>query len=335
MGYVRLGDVAIERNVGNRLYITCIVKGVDVRPMKSGGESMLFIMKDKDIEYEARVFSVTQDTKDLMKNGCVYDITVDVRPYDKGKDGISCIVENGGIVLSTVKPESFVDWIEDFNVYYDKLSKMMAFVSDSKCGQIACTIINKYWDKFSKWPAATGMHHTSFGGLLMHTACVAEGCYNSGMHYNDIYGSTFINLKLLVSSALLHDVMKTAELDVDMAEGKVEYSTRAGLESHIMAIMIEVRMVAKELGFGDATEVLELEHCLAAHHGQLEYGSPIAPSTPEACILNIIDTEDAEMWRYHKAFKNMAEHESKTEWIHGNIKVYYRATIGDNGMDKI
>lgn len=333
--FVRLGEVAVEKSIGSRLYITCIVKGVDVRPMKNGGESMIFTMKDKDVEYEARVFSVTQETKDLVKNGKVYNVTVDVKPYEKGKGGISCIVANDGIVESETPAESFADWISNFNIYYDKLGVLMAFIKDSVEGQIACGIIDRQWDKFSKWPAATGMHHTSFGGLLMHTTCVAEKCYSDGEYYNTIHGGSFINLRQLVSAALLHDIMKTEELSVDIAENKTEYSVKAALESHVVAVAVEVRMVAKELGFDGRPEVMELEHCLLAHHGRLEYGSPVIPNTPEACILNHADMVDAELWRYNKAFKGLAEHQSKTEWVHGDLKVYYRPTIGDDGLSNI
>ena len=336
MEYLRLGEVSIEKNIGKRIYITCIVRGVEVRPMRSNGDSMVFTMKDKNVEYEGRIFSVSDEVKENVKNGNVYDIVVDVKPYDKGKGGISCIIENGGIKQSAVPPEDFADWVENIQTYYDKISSLMQFIKDSKSGQVACHILTKRWNKFSTWPAATGMHHTSLGGLMMHTACVAEKCYLDGNYYNSIYGKSFINLKTLVSAALLHDVMKTEELDVDTGESKVEYSLNASLETHVVAIAIEARMVAKELGFDDNDyEIRELEHCLLAHHGSLEWGSPITPNTPEAYILNYADMLDAEVWRFNRAFKGMSEHESKSEWVHGGLKVYYRPTIGDVGLTDI
>lgn len=336
MEYIRLGEVSVEKSVGGRLFVTCVVKGVEVRPMRNGGDSMVFTMKDKNTEYEARIFGVSDDIKLSVKNGNVYDIIVDVKPYDKGKGGISCIVENTGITQSSVKPEEFADWVENIQTYYDKISSMMQFIKDSKSGQVTCKIITDRWNKFSVWPAATGMHHTSLGGLMMHTACVADKCYMDGNYYNSIYGKSFINLKMLVSAALLHDVMKTEELDVDAGECKVEYSLNASLETHVVAIAIEVRMVAKELGLDDNDhEIKELEHCLLAHHGSLEWGSPITPNTPEAYILNYADMLDAEVWRFNKAYKGMAEQESKAEWVGGSLKVYYRPTIGDVGLDDI
>ncbi|NBS52352.1 MAG: hypothetical protein EBS96_07010 [Spartobacteria bacterium] len=40
---------------------------------------------------------------------------------------------------------------------------------------------------------------------------------------------------------------------------------------------------------------LHLLHLIAAHHGELQYGSPVEPKTPEAIALNMIDNLDARL----------------------------------------
>ena len=40
---------------------------------------------------------------------------------------------------------------------------------------------------------------------------------------------------------------------------------------------------------------LHLLHLLAAHHGELQFGSPVVPKTPEASALHFIDNLDARM----------------------------------------
>jgi 3'-5' exoribonuclease len=40
---------------------------------------------------------------------------------------------------------------------------------------------------------------------------------------------------------------------------------------------------------------VDLKHCILAHHGELEYGSPKKPSIPEAFALNLADNCDAKM----------------------------------------
>ena len=46
----------------------------------------------------------------------------------------------------------------------------------------------------------------------------------------------------------------------------------------------------------------ELKHCIIAHHGELEYGSPKKPAIPEAFALNFADCADAKL-------------QSLTEWL--------------------
>ena len=39
----------------------------------------------------------------------------------------------------------------------------------------------------------------------------------------------------------------------------------------------------------------ELQHCILAHHGQLEFGSPKVPELIEAMALNLADNTDAKL----------------------------------------
>lgn len=39
----------------------------------------------------------------------------------------------------------------------------------------------------------------------------------------------------------------------------------------------------------------QLKHCILAHHGELEYGSPKKPAMVEAVALNLADNADAKM----------------------------------------
>ena len=40
---------------------------------------------------------------------------------------------------------------------------------------------------------------------------------------------------------------------------------------------------------------LHLLHLIGSHHGEAQFGSPVAPKTPEAMALNYIDNLDARM----------------------------------------
>ena len=147
-------------------------------------------------------------------------------------------------------------------------------------------------------------------------------------------------------SATLHDIGKIFELSVNTLSGKTEYSVHASLSTHIMDAIREVDSAASELGYGQSNiydddgnltgtktvEELEeenealdlLRHCLAAHHGKLEFGSPITASIPEAALLYIADNMSAEMFKYNKAFKDMEPGASSTSWVFGQMVKYYK-----------
>ena len=57
----------------------------------------------------------------------------------------------------------------------------------------------------------------------------------------------------------------------------------------------------------------ELTHCILAHHGELEYGSPKKPALAEALILSFADNMDAKMEAMEEAFGNAAE--GSTDWL--------------------
>ena len=101
-----------------------------------------------------------------------------------------------------------------------------------------------------------------------------------------------LNRDLLITTALLHDVGKTKELS---AFPMNDYTDEGQLLGHIVIGAQMVHDLAKEIP--DFPEKLENQviHCILAHHGELEYGSPKKPALIEAMALNLADNADARM----------------------------------------
>ena len=55
----------------------------------------------------------------------------------------------------------------------------------------------------------------------------------------------------------------------------------------------------------------ELKHCILAHHGELEYGSPKKPALIEAMALNLADNADAKL----EIMKEQLASATPGEWI--------------------
>ena len=79
--------------------------------------------------------------------------------------------------------------------------------------------------------------------------------------------------------------------------------------------MIGTEMIhdmAKEiLGFPAKLES-ELKHCILAHHGELEYGSPKKPALAEAAALNLADNTDAKMETITEIFRSAGDNK---DWL--------------------
>ncbi len=139
---------------------------------------------------------------------------------------------------------------------------------------------------FKLAPAAKSVHHAFLGGLLEHVLSVCHLSTVTAAHYK------FIDVDLLLTGAILHDIGKIAELTYDRSFG---YSTEGQLLGHIV---IGLRMLAEKFAqlpeFPPRLRTL-VEHLIVSHHGELEFGSPKTPLFPEAMLLHHLDNLDSKM----------------------------------------
>lgn len=139
---------------------------------------------------------------------------------------------------------------------------------------------------FKSHSAAKSVHHGFVGGLLEHTLSVTKLC--------DFYTTRYplLNKDLLLTSAMCHDIGKTQELSLFPEN---DYTDDGQLIGHIVIGVEMIHDKIREIpGFPKVLEN-ELKHCIVAHHGELEYGSPKKPALMEAMALNLADNTDAKM----------------------------------------
>ena len=151
-------------------------------------------------------------------------------------------------------------------------------------------------ERFAVAPAARGMHHAYVGGLLEHTLSMAAVARLLAAHY------PYVNLNLLLSGVLLHDVGKADAYSLDEGLG---HSDDGRLVGHILRGALLLEREAAELAF-PADELQQLLHLIASHHGTLEWGSPVVPRTLEAVLLHQIDLLDSRIAGYLDHVRNDA-----------------------------
>lgn len=155
---------------------------------------------------------------------------------------------------------------------------------------------------FKKSSAAKAVHHGFVGGLLEHTLSVTNMCN----YYCSAY--PMLHKDLLITVAMLHDIGKIKELSAFPLN---DYTDDGQLLGHIVmgAHMVMAKMEAIE-GF-PAKLSSEVTHCILAHHGEYEYGSPKKPAIMEAVALHYADNTDAKMETMKEIFSSTPE----TGWL--------------------
>ena len=150
--------------------------------------------------------------------------------------------------------------------------------------------------------AAKTVHHGFAGGLLEHTLSVVKMCEYMVSAY------PILNKDLLYAAAICHDIGKTKELSPFPTN---DYTDDGQLLRHIL---IGVEMISDAVrsipGFPEQL-ASELKHCIVAHHGELEYGSPKKPALAEALALNFADATDAKMQTLTELFKD----KKNNDWL--------------------
>ena len=145
---------------------------------------------------------------------------------------------------------------------------------------------NDFYAEFIAHSAAKSVHHSFYGGLIEHTLAVTRMCELFSKQYPRI------NRDLLITASLLHDMGKVYELTDFPAN---DYSDDGNLMGHIYIGAHKIENTCDSIeGFPEKLRV-ELIHCILAHHGKLEYGSPKTPGLIEALALHMADNTDAKL----------------------------------------
>ena len=147
---------------------------------------------------------------------------------------------------------------------------------------------------FKSHSAAKTVHHSFSGGLLEHTLSVVKLCEYLASAY------PILNRDLLYASAICHDIGKTKELS-NFPDN--DYTDDGQLIGHIVIGVEMINEAIRSLPGFPVKTANEWKHCVIAHHGELEFGSPKKPALAEALALNLADNTDAKLETLTEIFR--------------------------------
>lgn len=190
----------------------------------------------------------------------------------------------------------------------------VANIADPRLSLLCRSFLDRYAERFKRTGAARDYHHARRGGLVEHVSQMMR----SAVQICEAY--PMLNRDLLVTGVLFHDVGKLWENAYTAKGFSMPYTEVSELIGHIPLGMEIVNKLWREFVGNspdsaswetlepDSDRVrLHLLHLIVSHHGELAFGSPVVPKTPEAQALHYIDNLDAKMEMFERGYQVAGE----------------------------
>lgn len=170
----------------------------------------------------------------------------------------------------------------------------------------------QFREKFVSAPAAVRVHQNYLHGLLEHSVFVTRvASMMCGVY-------PWVNKDLVVTASLLHDVGKVHEI---LELPNLEYTEAGELLGHVSEGAFLVRSACESIpGFPEDLKN-EIVHCVLAHSGKLEWGSPVIPKSPEAMVVHLADYTDSRLAMMRVALSDVEKGEwsARSKYLGGRI----------------
>lgn len=169
--------------------------------------------------------------------------------------------------------------------YPDKIDAIISLRPESAPLKLVHAITNEPIFRECSGSAKEEHHHYGNGGLQYHTWEVVSLCLDNARRFSAL------DIDTLYLAALYHDIGKT--YDYGIKDGAWIGTVHKRQIHHISRSALIWSDISKECGYHDKNDAVL--HCILSHHGQREWGSPVAPATKEAWMLHLCDAMSARM----------------------------------------
>jgi 3'-5' exoribonuclease len=264
---------------------------------KNGKPFMNLVLMDSSGEIEARIWEDAARHSGHAVRDAIVLVTGKVQSYQGRLQVVVASLEvlrEDEVALSDLLPKSRVD----AEALYPVLLEKVASMRDPHYRALAEAVLRDDAEisaLLKRAPAAKAMHHAYPGGLLEHIVSITQVLDFLSLHY-----AGRVDRDLLFLGGFFHDIAKIWELTFDKT---TDYSNEGRLVGHlVMGVELverKIRWLESQPGrlpapFPQEKKLL-VKHLILAHHGKLEYGSPVVPQTLEALIVHYIDDLDSKV----------------------------------------
>lgn len=196
---------------------------------------------------------------------------------------------------------------------YDDITTFVGSIRDPRLSKLCHVFLERHGERFRRTGAARKNHHARRGGLVEHVAQMMRCAVALAGLYPQL------NRDLMIAGVLFHDCGKLWENAYAESGFTMPYNLTAEMLGHIPLGLELVNKLWRDLlddpaaaewaSLEPASEIVRLHllHLIAAHHGSLEFGSPVLPKTPEAVALHHVDNIDAKLEMFRRGYASSKE----------------------------
>lgn len=293
-----------EYKEGNKFFGIYLCKSKQVMKTKAGKTYYSVLLQDKTGTIDGKVWELNNGIEEfesmdsIMVDGMVTSFQgsrqVNISRIRKAQE---CEYDQSEYIPATKY---------DIDEMYKELTVIIGTIKEPHLKKLAQMVFVEDKDfaaRFKVHSAAKSVHHGFIGGLLQHTLAVTKMC----SFFADNY--PILDRDLLITAAIFHDVGKVDELS-DFPIN--DYTDDGQMLGHIFIGAEFIGTKVREIPGFPPVLATELRHCILAHHGELEYGSPKKPAIAEAMALNFADNADARLETMTEIYEKS---NPTTEWL--------------------
>ncbi len=336
-GYKSIKSLAIDEEV-TQVFLVASVEG---RTTKAGKPYGRVTLKDKSGQITANLWDFDPtDYKDFASNTYAR-MTIQIEDYQGSRQAKSRAVP---MVVAT--PEDLSPYESDLKLslaeadeYYEKLMEYKNVVENVFIKTYLDVIFDNpvVQEQFKTAPASVTNRGAYRGGLVEHTYKVMLNAVGIAKAQAAAKDPAPIDIDIVIAGVLTHDLGKMHAYKVSSTG--VEFTRSGMLLEHLpmsYGISVQSFIHAESVLRKPVPEEIQdhINHCILAHHGRLEYGSPVRPRSVEAQIVHIADMADSTSSCFAELTRDGLDQVDANGFVQGSWITNKTLYVGSKGEDE-
>ena len=291
-----------ELQDGSEIDQVLLVREVEARQKRDGGEFLKLVLADRSGTVPAMVWDGVAQFRDLCVAGTPVRVIGRFAAHPRYGPQITIRA------LRHAAPGSFdlADLLDGPPRSADQmeldLRELVGTVRDPHMRALLDRFFGEdtpAWASYRSAPAAKFFHQAYRHGLLEHCLSVAQAV--------GAISATFpgIDRDVAVTGALLHDIGKLEAYTADPTTS-IDLTDDGRLQGEIPLGYYRVRREIEDLDGFPPQLARAVLHIILSHHGTLAHGSPVVPCTREATLVHMIDNLGGRLGSFDRLEKELA-----------------------------